>query len=128
MYLFDPHSGKLRRSQLQAQAASAAKRTGRELAGKAEGLLHRAKGVVAKAGASIACSGSVDDDVLAERVRSRLGHITQHAHEIETAVSDGIVSLHGILPADEHERLNEEVRRIPGVKAVQNRLACETPA
>ena len=128
MYLYDPNRGKARRAMLQDKAASVAKRTSQDLAGRAEDLLHRAKGAVARAGASLACREEVDDDVLAGRVRSHLGHVTHHAHTIETEVKDGIVTLHGILPDEERQRLVAEVGRIPGVKDVRDWLACETPA
>ena len=128
MYLYDPNRGKGRRARLQDKVASAAKWTGQEAAGRAEDLRNRAKGAMAKAGASIACREEVDDEVLAGRVRSHMGHVTRHAHAVAVEVKDGAVTLQGNLPDEERERLLAEVRKIHGVKDVQDRIACEIPA
>ena len=128
MYLCDPSHGKVRRARLQDKAASAAKRTGQELAGRTEDLRNRAKGALAKAGASFGCGEGIDDGVLAARVRSHMGHVTRHAHAIEVEVKEGVVALQGNLPEAEALPLIAEVRRIPGVKDVRNRIATETPA
>jgi len=127
MYLYDPNRGKARRTKLQEKAFRTVRRTRQDLAGKAEDLLHRTKGVIARAGASVARSDAVDDDVLAGRVRSHLGHFTHHAHAIKTEVKEGIVTLNGILPERERQRLVTEVASIAGVKEVRDQLACEVP-
>jgi len=123
MYLFDPNRGKVRRTKLMDQAASAVKKTTHEAAGKAEDLLNRAKGAAARAGAAVIPSGEADDRVIGSRVRSLMGHITHRAHSVESDVKAGTVTLRGILPEDEHRRLVDEVGHIPGVKAVQDCLA-----
>lgn len=128
MYLYDPNRGRARRAMLHDKAASAAKRAGQDLAGRAEDLVHRAKGAVARVGASVACSEESDDAVLIGRVRSHLGHLTHHAHAIETDVKDGVVTLKGILPEEERRRLVAEIGGISGVKDVRDCLACEIPA
>lgn len=128
MYLLDPNRGSVRRARLREQAASRVKKSAREAAGKAEDLLNRAKGAVAKAGAAIPWPGAIDDDVLASRIRSQMGHVTAHAHAIESEVKDGQVTLRGNLPAGERRRIVEEVSGIPGVKAVQDLLAGGAPA
>ena len=84
MYFCDPHRGKARRAELQQRAASAARHGGHEVAKRAEDLLNRAKGAVAKADAVFEGEEPVEDAILAERVRSHMGHITEHAGGIET--------------------------------------------
>jgi len=128
MYLYDPNRGKARRAMLQNKAASLAKRTSQDLAGRAEDLVHRAKGVAARTAASLACCPEVEDAVLEGRVRSHLGRVTEHAHAVETAVKDGVVTLQGVLPEAERLQVITEISKIPGVKDVLDWLACETPA
>lgn len=128
MYFFDPNRGRTRRARLQEKAASAARRSGHEVAGRTADLLNRARGVAAKAGASIACCEELDDDVLAARVQSHMGHVTRHVHDIQAEVKDGAVTLQGTLPDDEKQRLIAEVCRIPGVRKVLDRIETAVPA
>ncbi len=123
MYFCDPHRGKARRAELEQKAASAARQGGRELAKKAEDLLNRAKGAVAKADAAFERSEEVvDDDVVAERVRSHMGHITEHASDIQTEVVSGVVALRGTVSPDKHRHLVDEILAIPGVKGIRDLL------
>ncbi len=117
MYFGDPNRGRLRRARLQQQATGAVRRGGEELTGRAEDLLNRAHGLVAKAGDWFECKEQVSDDVLAARVRSRLGHLTQEADTIESSVKDGIVRLGGAL-GTEKRRILAGIWGIPGVQDV----------
>jgi gas vesicle protein len=123
MYFCDPHRGKARRAELQQKAGGAVRQAGHEAAIKADDLLNRAKGVVAKADAALERSEeAIDDDVVAERVRSHLGHITERASDIQTEVVSGVVALHGTVSPDKHRHLVDEVLAIPGVKGVRDLL------
>ena len=123
MYFCDPHRGKARRAELQQKAASSARKAGHEVATKAEDLLNRAKGAVAKADAAFERGEEVmDDDVVAERVRSHLGHLTERASDIQTEVESGIVALYGTVSPDKHRHLVNEILTIPGVKGDRDRL------
>jgi osmotically-inducible protein OsmY len=102
---------------LQQAAAGAVKRRGEEVAGRAEDILNRAQGLVAKASDWFECQEQVSDDVLAARVRSRLGHLTDQAHEIETGVQDGVVTLKGSLGLAKR-RVLAGIWNIPGVREV----------
>ena len=120
MYLFDPDRGKRRRVQLLEQAESKARRLGKEVAAKAEDVYHRAQGAVREA---TRCAGEeVTDDVLRDRVRSRLGHIVPRPGQVETEVNHGIVELRGTLPATERSSLLKNIRAIPGVRGVEDLL------
>ena len=128
MYLCDPNRGKARRTRLQEQALSRGKHLVKDLAGRAEDALNRAKGAIARAGAAVACHGQDDDEIIAARVRSHIGHLTRRAHAVESTVKNAVVTLEGILPEKERERVVAEVRGIPGVNAVNDRLACAVQA
>ena len=122
MYFCDPHRGKTRRAELQQTAASAARQRGHELSKKAEDLLNRAKGAVAKADTAFERSEEVDDDVISKRVRSHMGHITERASDIQTEVVSGVVALRGTVSPDKHRHLVDEVLAVPGVKGVRDHL------
>ncbi|MBK5292244.1 MAG: BON domain-containing protein [Acidobacteriia bacterium] len=122
MYLCDPDRGKARRTRMQEQAAGAVKRQGRKLAGKVEDIVHRAKGNLAQAKASLYGQQAVDDAVLYDRVRSRIGHVSRHAHTIETTVLDGVVTLSGTVPRSNGRQLAEEVQSVPGVREVHDHM------
>jgi hyperosmotically inducible periplasmic protein len=124
MYFFDPNRGKVRRALVQDGTISTVRKGTHAAAGKAEDLLNRAKGVIAKAGDAVTWKSEVDDNLLADRVRSHMGHITKHAHSVETEVKGGKVTLRGILPDAERQRLIPALSSIPGVKSVQDCLAC----
>jgi hypothetical protein len=117
MYFGDPNRGRLRRATLQQRTTGAIRRGGEELTGRAEDLLNRVHGLVSKAGDWFECQEQISDDVLAARVRSRLGHLTQQAHSIESSVKDGIVRLGGALGV-EKRRILAGIWGIPGVQDV----------
>ena len=121
MYLADPDRGRSRRSRLEEQALRAARRSGRAINRKAEDLLHRAEGVFAQARTSL-CETHVDDVVLADRVRSHIGHVTQHGGNIQTEAKNGTVTLRGTLSRSDDQRLMEAVRAVPGVENVRDLL------
>ena len=124
MYFCDPHRGKVRRAELQQKAGGAARQAGHQMATKAEDLLNRAKGAVAKADAAFERSEKlIDDDVVvAERVRSHMGHLTEHASDIQTEVVSGVVALRGTVSSEKHRHLVDEILAIPGVKGVRDLL------
>jgi hypothetical protein len=85
-----------------------------DLTHRAEGLLARARGAFHR--------GPVDDDVLVERVRAKLGRLVSHPHAIETHATDGCVRLRGPILQSEVPRLVRGVARVPGVREVLNAL------
>src|SRR5213080_3989065 len=94
MYIFDPDRGKRRRALLRDKVEA----TGNEISDKAEkmgrDLKNRAYGFVAET-KSIFQHDEVTDDVLVDRVRSRLGRISVHIDSFDVAAKDGVVTLRG---------------------------------
>jgi len=64
----------------------------------------------------------VEDDVLAERVRSRLGVYVSHPHAIQVQASGGAVTLSGPILRREAQALIRHLRHVPGVHDVIDRL------
>jgi BON domain len=121
MYIYDPVLGRSRRAlardkgvRLRKAIREAARTTMRDLKNRIWGTL--AEGRAAFLG------HTVDDAVLKERVRSKLGFIVRNPSSIEVEVNNGRVSLDGPVLSDEVQQLIGTVRSIRGVREVNNFL------
>ena len=86
----------------------------RDAKNRAAGAAASAKGLMRKDHAS--------DEKLAARVRSRLGRVVSHPHAIEVSVEDGHVVLSGPILRHEVEHLLREIRKVRGVRGVDDRF------
>ena len=132
MYLFDPDRGKSRRALVRNKTTHMVKKTGDALGKTSRDLRNHARGVVAEA-KSLFRSEVVSDEVLAARVRSKMGRVVSHPSAIEAKVNKGNVTLSGPVLACEVDRLLKCTARVHGVVAVEDRLdvhekADEVPA
>jgi uncharacterized membrane protein len=93
---------------------------GRDLAHRIEGRLAVAR--------SVYNGRTVNDGVLAERVRAALGRAVSHPGAIEVTVSNGRVVLSGTVLADEFSQLMRAVRGTHGVVSVQDKLSIHEDA
>lgn len=64
----------------------------------------------------------VPDDLLVERVRAQIGKRVQHAHALRIDASEGCVTLAGPVLDHEVDGLLDIVKKVRGVKRVENRL------
>lgn len=124
MYVLDPQAGRRRRGRLRDQTLSARRRVGGAAQKAARDMGNRLRGGIAEARAMWRGQEEVSDDVLAERVRARMGHVLSHAHVhlMEVSAHAGHVTLRGTLPADEASRLVAGVRAVRGVTDVDNQI------
>ena len=121
MYLFDPVSGPRRRA-LARDKLVRIRNNAREAAQvTAVDLKNRIRGTVAE-GRSAFLEGTVDDSVLAQRVRSKLGFLVRQPSSIDVEATEGRVILTGPVLADEVQQLIEGVRSVRGVADIENRL------
>lgn len=121
MYLFDPDRGNRRRAVVRDKMVSAAHQAGGAVDVTARDVANRARGSVAELRSWMA-RRPPSDEVLAERIRSRLGFLVSHPRSIEVAVREGRVTLSGPVLAHEVDRLLAGVRGVRGVQDVDNRL------
>jgi len=122
MYLLDPQAGRRRRAVAKDKATSALNKGGDTVKRVSHHLGNRTKGLVAAAGSRLRRSGDVDDQLLRDRVRSKLGHAISHASVLEVTVENGRVSLAGPVLAVEADRLLDAVRSVHGVRDVECRF------
>jgi hypothetical protein len=121
MYTFDPEVGRRRRALARDQMARLRRQTREAATVTARDLKNRTMGLVAE-GRSYFSEGEVGKDVLAERVRAKLGFLVRHPSAIEVQVGDGVVILRGPVLSDEVHQLIAGIRSVRGVRDVENQL------
>jgi len=121
MYLLDAEQGARRRSIVRDKAVHTLHLGGTVLRRASRDLARRSKGLALQAGSRLR-PDHADDQVLHDRVRSKLGHCVSHSSAIEVSVEDGRVVLTGDVLASEVSHLLKAVRGVRGVREVENRL------
>ncbi|HYL99657.1 MAG TPA: BON domain-containing protein [Blastocatellia bacterium] len=96
------------------KALHAASSTGRDAGNRLTGLLARA--------GSVFEPEDLDDSLIVERVRAKMGRVASHPHLVHVASSNGEVSLSGTVPANELDELISTASKVRGVIKVQSRL------
>ena len=125
MYFFDPDRGRRRRALVRDKVEAAgnkanlyAEKMGRDIRNRAYGMVSETKALFRHE--------EVTDDVLADRVRAKLGRYPIHIGAIEVSAHDGVVSLTGPILADELPMVIRATKFVRGVKSVDNQLAVYT--
>jgi len=120
-YLLDPDRGRRRRAMARDKVVSAAHAAADAADTTARDVRQRARGVVAGLRSRLA-SDEVSDEVLVQRVRSRLGGAVSHPRAIEVRVSGGRVTVSGPVLAHEAGSLLRRMSGVRGVRSVEDRL------
>jgi uncharacterized membrane protein len=121
MALLDPVAGRRRRARLRDGVTHALNNTGNAIGTTTRDLSHRTRGLAART-ISVFNKKDVPDEVLVERVRSRIGRLISHPHAIEVHADQECVTLAGPVLLREVDRLLRGVSKVPGVRSVENRL------
>lgn len=121
MYMLDPSQGRRRRAMARDRAVWLAHQAELTIDRGVRDLFNRTQGVADET-FSLLAPKPVSDQVLRDRVRSRLGRATSHPHAIEVEAKDGWVTLKGPVLRQEMRRALWAVRAVPGVKHVENRM------
>ena len=117
--LLDPQSGARRRAEVLQKGERLAREAG-DFTGKSwRDLRNRSRGILRNL---FPFSGPVDDEVLVERVRSKLGRVSSHPGAVEVHVYDGIVELRGHVLASEEQQVLEGVADVRGVRSIDDHL------
>lgn len=121
-YFLDPRNGRERRLRLKDQAGAKLRgarrdleQKGRYVGGKLEGTAHTL---------TSSPEPPADDKALADRIKSEiLGAERFAGHQVVVDVADGVVALRGeVQRPDLINGLENEVRKVPGVREVENLL------
>jgi hypothetical protein len=124
IYLLDPDRGRRRRALLRDKGAWALRKTGDCIEVTAHDLRNRAQGITH----IHSSSEPVDDRIVAERVRSKLGRVVAHPGAIEVNALNGAVTLSGPILVEEMSELLKCVNGVRGVKQVINNLEAHEQA
>lgn len=122
MYLLDPDHGRRRRAVARDRLASGMSRLDDATSVASRDLRNRARGVAHEVRSRFTRE-EVPDEVLCERVRSRLGWSVSHPGAIEVSALSGRVTLSGAVLEREYVRLLRAVWAVRGVADVEDRLA-----
>lgn len=128
MYLLDPDHGRRRRALMRDRLTSGMTRLDDATSVASRDLRNRARGVAHEVRSRFT-QEEVSDEILCERVRSRLGWAVSHPGAIEVSAQSGRVTLSGAVLEREYVRLLRTVWAVRGVADVEDRLAVhESPA
>lgn len=120
MYMADPQQGARRRAIGRDRAAHVFRRRALVLRGLVRHLGNRARGALAV----VHPDGHADvpEQALVARIRSKIGHVVSHPHQVEVTVSQGHLVLAGHVLETELHRLLKTVEGVPGVASVKHTL------
>lgn len=121
MYFFDASTGARRRARLRDRFMSSLHRSQEALATTWRDARNRGRGLYEES-RLLMKSRPVNDDILIERVRALLGTLVRHPSSIEVMANDGRIVLRGPVLSAEINGLLDGVRKVRGVRAVENRL------
>src|SRR5215213_11880177 len=121
MFLLDPDRGRRRRALLRDKGAWAARKTGECWEVTTRDLRNRTQGIVSDIQSRFS-SEPVDDTVLVDRVRSKLGRAVSHPGAVQVTAQNSTVTLAGPILASEVPELLACASKVPGVNDVVNNL------
>lgn len=121
MYVLDPRSGRRRRALARDRAVSLVHRSEDAMDTTSRNLKDRTKGLLAEM-KSVMSEGEISDQVLVDRIRSRIGRVVSHPHAIQVSAQAGRVTLSGPILENELKNVVSSVESVRGVKEVENRL------
>ena len=121
IYLLDPDCGARRRARLRDTVVHMATLTKRAVDTTSRDALHRTYATAASLRRLVG-RDVVDDDVVVERVRAKLGRLVSHPHAVTVAATNGSVTLSGPILKHEVPRLIHAIRRVRGVCDVMDQL------
>ena len=122
MYLADPQEGRRRRARLRDAVVHTAHTVQAAANTASRDVEQRVVGVAARARASLVEKPTPTDEVLAARVRTRVGRLVSHPGAIDVTATSGRVTLSGEVFEAEVDQLINGVRGIPGVTVIENHL------
>lgn len=129
-YFLDPRLGGARRAKVLDKAIHGRKEAGKFVKEVRADLGERKKGWIPKFGQAIRPGSreAVDDRVLVERVRAKIGKHIAHPGSINVEAVAGKIALSGPILEEEVKEALRAVRHVPGVKEVEDCLEVHADA
>ncbi len=124
VYLLDPDRGRSRRAKLADQAGAAARKTGEKIEAQARYQKGVIQGMAHDLAEPFRPEPEFDDATLLQKVRSEaLGRWQGGKHDVDIAVTDGVVTLKGTTTPDLAADLTTLIESVPGVVSVEDELS-----
>jgi hypothetical protein len=123
-FLFDPQQGRRRRALIRDRVVRTTREAREFRDAASQDLRARAQGLSSRMRALR--GGPVTDDILAARVRAKLGRHVSHPHAIHVTAQNGYITLTGDILASEHGRLLQALRLVSGVRDCADRMDVHT--
>jgi uncharacterized membrane protein len=121
LYYFDPVLGNRRRALVRDQINHAFNKAGDSIDATVRDLQNRSYGLLAEARGCLTSDNS-DDEIIAQRVRSKMGRHVSHPSSIEVSAHNGVVHLSGPILTHEVDDLVCAVKSVRGVEDVVDNL------
>jgi hypothetical protein len=121
VYMLDPQSGGRRRALVRDKMTHAARLTRDAVDATSRDIANRSRGLAVATRARFR-SENVSDEVLARRVRAKLGRWSSHPSAIAVILDRGNVTLSGPILTHEAPALITAVQGVRGVQSVSNAL------
>ncbi|MDI9239576.1 BON domain-containing protein [Lysobacter sp. LF1] len=121
MYLLDPVAGRRRRAVMRDRSVAMGYDAGHFVQGKGKRAADRVKGALARTRDRLS-STPLDDDLLHDRIRSRLGRLVDRPGAVEVHVREGRVQLKGTVSEAEFHDLIHTVSSMRGVTNLESLL------
>jgi uncharacterized membrane protein len=123
MYVFDPITGRRRRKLIGDRLNHAWHVLTRRTDRTARDLANRTYGLYASARSRLTHHGeNARDEILEDRIRARIGHVSSHPRAINVLADQGCVILAGDVLDDEADDVLAAARKTPGVCDVRDYL------
>lgn len=126
-YFADPNRGRRRRAHARDRAHHLVRTAADAIDRSLRDLTNRVHGLAAQVLDCAMCS-HIPDEVLVERVRTRLGRLVSHPGAIDVRVADGHVMLGGDVLAAEVDHLRGRIRHMAGVRELIDQLTVHETA
>jgi hypothetical protein len=120
-FMLDPRGGARRRALVRDKVVRASRKTRDGIDAVGRDMANRTRGIAAATRGRFA-GGDVDDEVLLERVRAKLGRASSHPRAIDVKVDQRDVTLYGPILSNEVEKILATIASVRGVKSVINEL------
>lgn len=127
MYIFDPQQGGHRRALARDKlvhgahvARDRSQSAWRDACQRSAGIWHEGRRVLRRE--------PISDETLAQRTRAQLRRHTHYAHAVDVAVHEGRVTLSGPVLARDTSRLLRSIRRLRGVREIDDQLVVHSDA
>lgn len=123
MYFMDKDLGNRRRALVRDRAASLRFQADDAIETAVRDLRNRARGILAEGMATVSNEDlNVNDQILSERIRARMGFLARHPRAVDVMVQDRVAILSGDALAPEVEGLLRGVGKVRGIQRVENRI------